>query len=336
MKVLLNCHTPFNLAHGGVQTQIEQTKHHLQKIGVEVDYLRWWDDSQTGEILHHFGRIPIHLLALAKTKGLKVVMSELLTAQGSRPGWRIGLQQIGQRTLQMVTPDFILNNFNWEAYQLADACVVLTPWEADLLVRLYGAPRNRIHVVPNGVELEFLESRPATRGPWLVCTATITERKRVLELAEAAVTARTPLWVLGKPYSPDAPYARRFADLARAHSDILRYEGPINDRTQLAIIYREARGFVLLSAMESLSLSAMEAAACECPLLLSDLPWARTVFGKDSLYCPVTSSTKRTAKALRQYYDAAPAIKPARKPLAWIDVVPLLKEIYEQVLSTSR
>ena len=40
--------------------------------------------------------------------------------------------------------------------------------------------------------------------------------------------------------------------------------------------YREARGFVLLSAMESLSLSALEAAACECPLFLSDLPWARS------------------------------------------------------------
>lgn len=319
-----------------MQTQIEQTRIYLQEIGVEVDYLRWWDDAQTGDILHYFGRMPVSLMHLAKAKGLRVVMSELLTAQGSRSEWRIAVQQFGQRILQAVIPPFILNNFNWDAYKLADACAVLTPWEAELLVRLYDAPGNRIHVVPNGVESAFLESEPAKRGPWLVCTATITGRKRVLELAEAAVAARTPLWVLGKPYSTDDPYARRFADWARAHSDFVRFEGPSHDRRRLARIYREARGFVLLSAMESLSLSALEAAACECPLLLSDLPWARTVFGEDSHYCPVNVSTRQTAERLREFYEAAPTIKPPRKPLAWIEVVPLLKAIYERVLSTSR
>jgi len=238
--------------------------------------------------------------------------------------------------MQRSSPDFILHHFNWDAYKLADACIVLTPWEAELLVQLYGTHQDRIHVVPNGVETAFLESRPAERGPWLVCTATITERKRVLELATAAVEARTPLWVLGKPYSEDELYARLFADLARAHPELLRFEGPINDRARLAGVYREARGFVLLSAMESLSLSALEAAACECPLLLSDLPWARTVFGEDSRYCPVTPSTRRTAECVRKFYDDAPELKPPRKPLAWIEVVPRLKEIYERVLSTSR
>ena len=38
--------------------------------------------------------------------------------------------------------------------------------------------------------------------------------------------------------------------------------------------------------MESLSLSALEAAACGCPVLLSDLPWARTVFGQSALVLP--------------------------------------------------
>jgi glycosyltransferase involved in cell wall biosynthesis len=336
MRVIIDCHLPFSLAHGGMQTQIEQTKIYLEKIGVKADYLRWWDDKQTGDILHFFGRMPVNLVPLVKEKGMKVVMSDLLTAQGSRSGWRVSTQQIGQRIVQNLFPNIIRHHFNWDAYQLADACVVLTPWEAELLVRLYGAPRHRIHVVPNGVETAFLESRPSKRGPWLVCTATITERKRVLELAQAAVAAHTPLWVLGKAYSAGEPYARRFAELARIRADILRFEGPIGDRARLAGVYREARGFVLLSAMESLSLSALEAAACECPLLLSDLPWARTVFGEDCRYCPVTSSINRTAASLRKFYEDAPTVKPPRKPLPWTDVVPLLKDIYERVLSTSR
>ena len=40
MKVLFHHHTPFALAHGGLQIQIVQTRAALQKLGVEVEYLR--------------------------------------------------------------------------------------------------------------------------------------------------------------------------------------------------------------------------------------------------------------------------------------------------------
>ena len=46
MKVLFDHPNPFLLAHGGFQTQIVQTKVALERIGVEVDWLRWWDDEQ--------------------------------------------------------------------------------------------------------------------------------------------------------------------------------------------------------------------------------------------------------------------------------------------------
>jgi hypothetical protein len=44
MKVLFNNHTPFMLAHGGAQIQIEQKMAALGRAGVEVEPLRWWDD----------------------------------------------------------------------------------------------------------------------------------------------------------------------------------------------------------------------------------------------------------------------------------------------------
>lgn len=200
---------------------------------------------------------------------------------------------------------------------------------------LYGAPPGKVHVVPNGVEDIFFQSQKAVRGQWLVCTATITERKRVLELAEAAVTAKTPLWIIGKPYSDADSYAARVLALARLNPGLIRYEGAIADRTQLARIYREARGFVLISAIESLSLSALEAAACECPLLLSDLPWAKTTFGDNARYCPV-GSPSQTAAFLRKFYDDAPALGIPPKPQRWVDVAAQLKTIYESLFITSR
>jgi glycosyltransferase involved in cell wall biosynthesis len=324
------------LAHGGMQIQIEQTKAALEKLGVSVEPLRWWDENQTGDVLHHFCRMPSSLLCAAQQKGMKVVVAELLTGQGSRSLARIKLQKILRHLLSRTLPRRRVAMFNWDCYRLADACVLLTEWEAFLLKELYGAPPAKIHVVPNGVEETFLNSQPTKRGPWLVCTATITERKRVLELAEAAVRAKTPLWVIGKPYSESDAYAQRFSALAKTHPGTLRYEGPIQDRAKLAQVYREAHGFVLLSAMESLSLSALEAAACECPLLLSHLPWATTVFRERACYCPITASADRTAAFLRQFYDAAPGLKPPPKPLTWLEVGEQLKSLYETLLNTSR
>ena len=331
MKVILNCHVPFSLAHGGAQIQIEQTQAGLEKIGVEVEPLRWWDDKQTGDVLHHFGRIPTSLLRLARQKGMKVVMAELLTGQGSRSVGALKVQSLLSRVAEKFLPGAITERLDWESYRLADALIALTPWEAQLMTWLFSAPPEKVHVVSNGVEEPFFQSQKTTRGQWLVCTATIVERKRVLESAEGAVAAKTPLWIIGKPYSDSDRYAQRFVALARSNPELIRYEGAISDRAQLARIYREARGFVLLSTMESLSLSALEAAACECPLFLSDLPWARTTFKEDARYCPITSPSG-TAPLLRQFYDDAPNLKSPPPPPTWTDVARQFKAVYDKVL----
>jgi glycosyltransferase involved in cell wall biosynthesis len=230
----------------------------------------------------------------------------------------------------------LTRRMRWESYLLSDACIALTPWEAHLMNCLFGAPKNRIHVVSNGVENVFFSTEKAARGKWLLCTATITERKRVLELAQAAVRAQSPVWIIGKAYSESDPYARQFFSLAGQHPDMIRYEGAIQDRAKLAQIYRRARGFVLLSAMETLSLASLEAAGCGCPLLLSDLPWARVTFGAAATYCPLTTSVKRTAESLREFYDEAPRLPAPPKPASWKEVGRQFKTIYEELLSTSR
>lgn len=334
MKIVFNSHVPFSLAHGGGQVQIEQTKNALERIGVAVEYLRWWDEHQTGDVHHFFGRIPPHLLRLAQEKGKKVVFSDLLGGMGRRPVRKLRLQRLATRILQQLVPSQRLSNFAWESYRLADACVALTPWEAHLMRYVFNAPPEKVHIVPNGVEEIFLESQPVERGPWLVCVGTIAPVKRMVELAEAALLAGTPIRVIGKAYSDADPHAKRFFALAQENPQIIRYEGPIEERVKLAEVYRQARGFVLLSQWESLSLSALESAACECPMLLSDLPWARTTFKENASYCPIASPS-RTAPFLRRFYDAALTLKLPPKPGSWLEVARQLQEIYKSLLRTS-
>ncbi len=336
MKVLLDCSVPFSLAHGGQQIQIEQTFRSLKEIGVCVEHLQWWEDSQKADLIHYFGRPPVEYLELARRKGIRVIAAELLTAAGSRAALALRTQRLAIRVARGILPPLVTKRYGWEAFQKADACLALTRWEAHLMQYLFGAQPEKVHVVPNGVEELFLRDSPAQRGPFLVCSAVITERKRVLELAQAACSAKTPLLIIGKPYAPSDPYSLSFLKLCELHHDLLRYEGQVQDRARVAQIYREARGFVLLSTMESLSLAALEAAACGCPLLLSDLPWARTVFGERATYCPITPSIPNTARVLRRFYDQAPELPTATKPLSWIQVADQLRQVYAAVLKISR
>ncbi len=334
MRVIFNCYVPFSLAHGGQQIQIEQTWSALEGLGVGVEPLRWWDANQRGDVLHQFGGIPTSLLQQAKLKGMKVVASAFLSSAGARPAWARRLRKAVRRALQVAGPRVISDAFAWDSFRLADACIGLTPFESRLLTEVFDAEPSRVRTIPNGVESVFLETRPEPRGPWLVCTATITELKQVLKLAEAAVAAQTSLWVIGRPFSESDDYARRFCDFARKHSNLIRYEGPITNRSELAGVYRRARGFVLLSQRESLSLSTLEAAACECPLLLSDLPWASEWFKDKASYCPASASVAATARVLAEFYQRAPALPPPPRPLSWPEVAQEVKQVYESVLQS--
>jgi glycosyltransferase involved in cell wall biosynthesis len=335
VKVLFNCTLPFALAHGGQAIQIQQTMAALQSIGVAVEPLRWWDESQTGDLIHYFGRMPADQIRFAHQKGIKVIIAELLTVAGSQTNAQRLARRIFRWAAENLAPRGFAAAFQWEPYQLADGFTVLTPWEKHLMAYKFDAAPEKIFAVPNGVEEVFFESPETTRGKWLVCTATITERKRVLELAQAAIVAQTPVWVIGKAYADIDAYAQSFFKLAKENPKFIRFEGAISDRTELAKIYRAARGFVLLSTMESLSLSALEAAACECPLLLSDLPWAHSSFAGTAQFCPITNSTAVKAGILNKFYAAAPQLPRPPKPATWTEIARQFKLVYEKVLTRS-
>src|SRR6185436_5451383 len=201
MRILFDHPFPFLLAHGGLQIQIEQTKAALEKVGVAVEHLRWWDQHQSGHIIHYFGRPSALYIKLAQEKNMKVVILELLTGLGSRSATARGTQKGIMKTAQQFVPSSFTERLSWKSFSMADACLANTDWERHLMMEMFDALPQKVHVVPNGVESVFLEEHKTTRGQWLVCSATITERKRVVELTQAAIHARTPLWVIGKAYS---------------------------------------------------------------------------------------------------------------------------------------
>ncbi len=298
--------------------QIEQPKKALEELGVEVEWLRWWDETQKGDIIHFFGRPSHAYVEFAQAKGMKVIMEELLTGLGSRGA---AARRLQSSVIRLLRRSFFFDRMGWRAYQLADAAVANTEWEKELMCTVFGAPPERVWVVPNGVEEVF---RQGTSGLRTRALAGLHGDHRAPQADRGAGAGRRPgedalvggrrTVFRGRSLREGLP-----AGGGRAPRGIIRYEGGIADRARLAAIYGEARGFVLLSTMETRSLASEEAAACHCPLLLSDLPWARSTFGAHATYCPIADEVA-TASALRAFYDAAPQLPSPPEPASWKDV----------------
>jgi carbamate kinase len=97
------------LAHGGLQTQIEQTKAALEAEGVDVEYLRWWDEAQRGDVIHYFGRPTSTYIEQAHVKEMKVVLAELLSGPGSRSAQARAMQKLVMRTAARVLSPTLLH-----------------------------------------------------------------------------------------------------------------------------------------------------------------------------------------------------------------------------------
>jgi glycosyltransferase involved in cell wall biosynthesis len=336
MKVLFSNSLPFFLAHGGTQTLLESLMRELAGLGVEIEPERWWDEKQTGDILHYMNRPPLLNVRAARAKGFKVMMTENLDQTASRS--RGGL--FGQRCLTNLAraflPGGLTARLGWEVYRELDAMVYVVEHEWETARYLFRANPARGHIIPHGMEAEALAdlARPQAQEDYLVCVATIHPRKNSVLLAQSARLAGVPVVFLGKAYAPDDAYFLEF----QKHVDNkwVRYPGFVSTGEKHRYL-RGARGFVLLSQFESGSISVYEAAAAGLPLFLSDLPWANKVYrqARNTSFVALRSAGK-IAPALRAFHAQARRQPGTTFPLlTWRQVAERYVEIYRKLLAVS-
>lgn len=335
MKILFDHPSPFLLAHGGFQIQIEQTKKALEDIGVEVEWLRWWDANQSGDIIHYFGVAPLHLIEQAHRKAIKIIQTNLFTETCNRSDFHLVLQGLLTRAvLAFPAGNGIKRQLAWKSFGTCDANIVGLRAEEHVLKKVYGVSPARIFVIPLGLPEVFLKvSYPAARGDFLISVGTITERKNTVPLARRAREARVPILFIGKPYDESDPYWHEFTALIDHRW--VRHQPHVESFDELIRLYQSARGCVVMSRYENWCLVAHEAAACGLPLLLPSAKWSHERFGHEAQYFPGTP--EKDASALRAFYEQCPSLPSPKVRLdGWDKVGTQLKEIYERVLSTSQ
>lgn len=336
MKVLFDHSSPFLLAHGGVQIQIEQTKAALARAGIDVDFLRWWDDAQPADIIHYFGSIPNNYLDHARQKRIPVVSTAYFSFTCNRSDVRLSIQRLVTRfALALPGWESVQKQLQWRAFREADHLVVGLEAERRVLEKVYGVPKSRVAVIPLGLDEIYLQPASKFRDEnYLICVGTIRDVKRSVELAEMARRAEVPILFVGNPYSQSDPYWTRFQRLI--DNRFVLHKPHTQDRAEMKRLYSSARAFVLFSRYENWSLVAHEAAASGLALLLPDLNWSRECFGNQATYFR-GDEMKIETTILKEFYTIAPSLSAPQNGLySWDEMAARLIAVYNNVLESAR
>ncbi|HKT16215.1 MAG TPA: glycosyltransferase family 4 protein [Allosphingosinicella sp.] len=183
---------------------------------------------------------------------------------------------------------FMLRRGEALSMSFADKIIVVAPWLLDALARAYPQHASKLICIPNGVpEMPPDEDRPqAIDGlgtGYILAVGRIVPEKGFDYLVDAVLRAKPArkLAIVGDA-DHESEYAR---SLMRRANDQIRFVGR-QPRTALKRIYENAALFVLPSFHEGLPISALEAASCGIPMILSDIPANRDLGLPDRNYFP--------------------------------------------------
>ena len=141
---------------------------------------------------------------------------------------------------------------------------------------------NKISVVYNAIDnllFKPLSDITPAKEPFVLCVSSIDPRKNFARLIEACQgLTGAKLNIVGK-------YNRVFSQQMEldTDSDKIHFLGRISDE-ELVRLYNQAECFVFPSLYEGFGLPPLEAMACGCPVLVSDIPVEREVCGDAALY----------------------------------------------------
>ncbi len=330
-------------APGGGEVQMTATAGALRAEGVDARFWRPWEQSLDGaDVLHLFGSAREHLVALAaaRRRGLRVVVSTIAWFdmasywRGART-WRSGLKACAALAARAAFRS--VPSWRQALYRQADLLLPNSTAEARQLIRYFGVPAGRIHVVPNGADPRFASTDPepfvrryGLRG-FVLGAGRIEPRKNQLGLLRAMRGTGVPIVLLGDPVPGHEAY---LAACRREAGPQVHFVGRIDhDDPLLASAYAASACVVLASWFETPGLVALEAGMQGVPLVLPEPGCAREYFGDLARYVPpgdLRAIRRAVLQAAGQGRDEALA-KLVQGAYGWAATARATREAYEKV-----
>ena len=193
------------------------------------------------------------------------------------------------------------------------AIITVSAFSKERLIARLAVPESKIHVVPNGLSEDFQPKRESELGaglsePFFLYVGSLEPRKNLGCLLEAWDHAGFKDWklvIVGER-------AGIFENVSlKTNSPQVIFAGRLENR-ELLNLYHAAHAFVSPSVYEGFGLPPLEAMACGCPCVISDIPSHREMCGFAPTYVPA-DSVDHWVDALRAAAGWSPAERRRRR-----------------------
>jgi glycosyltransferase involved in cell wall biosynthesis len=295
MKVFLATYQSVMMLKGGPRTQVLETKTALEKLGVEVQLFDMWQTLKKGDcdILHIFGSgiSTYHFAREVAKLGIKLVVSPIFFSRHSSEYIKrvLWFDKIVLKNIRGVWTDY---GFVSEMCKWANAVLPNTKKEAELIELGLVVQKEKIHVVPNGVNERFLNADPSLFVKAYGVSNFILNvghigpgRKNVLRLVRALNLINKPAVIIGRMEAGKELDAIR----KEAGKHILLLDNIPNDSEMLASAYAACDVFVLPSLFETPGIAALEAALAGAKIVITKYGGTEEYFGDNAEYVEPTS-----------------------------------------------
>ncbi|MFA6635566.1 MAG: glycosyltransferase [Candidatus Omnitrophota bacterium] len=346
MRVLFYSYPSAFQNPGGGEVQLDKTMQYLRQAGVDVKKFDQWNDKlEDFDIFHVFGSVKdcLGLVRTAKSKGVKIALSTIFWSDFRRAikETRSFSDRAGLLVRQAAKSFFPA--FPSARRELMLASDILFPngeGEADQLARYFAVDRNKLFVVPNGVDGRFRNASPDEFikrygiKDCVLYVARIEPRKNQLNFIRAMKSfSERPIVFIGAPVSDYEDYYGQCREEASKNMHFLGHVE--HDSTLLEAAYASCSVFALTSWFETPGLSALEAALSGANIVITDGGCAREYFGDMAIYtCPDDITSIRSS--VREAHEAPKNHQLAEHVFAnftWDKVASKTIEGYEKILN---
>jgi glycosyltransferase involved in cell wall biosynthesis len=330
-------------AQGGGENQLIQTGRHLEDLGLCVRlFCPWTDRLENARLLHLFGmsREGLELARVAKARGVPVLLSPICwydrrALAALELTFLRKIASLAVLGMRRVAPG--LPGWRRELLRTADVILPNSQSEADQLARLFGVPRERLQVIPNGVLPSLGTAGPEMfhrrfgKEPFVLYVGRVEPRKNLLGLILAVRALGLPLVAIGEP--PPGRHAY-FTQCRREGDGLVRWLGRVDHHDPiLSSAYAAAKVFALPSWFETPGLAALEAALAGCPVVITPHGSTKEYFGDLVEYArPDRCAEIRLALARSWESGSNPRLaRLVATHYLWPKVAQTTAEVYDQV-----
>lgn len=198
---------------------------------------------------------------------------------------------------------------------------------ADTIAKYYPKGKNKTVVTYEGVEEEFLKTKPNKKNikKQLVYTGSLYPHKNIEVVFKAL--KKLPKFSLKLVGSRNI-FQKETMKLTKKHEveKQVNFLGRLSDK-ELIKLYQESYALVFPSLSEGFGLPGLEAMAVDLPVIASDIPIFREVYGEAAAYFDPTNPAELVEKVL--------ILEPSRKPLAETGKKLIKKYSWDEMVKTT-